>query len=96
MAVQARQHRGRCVHANGIDIYYVEAGEGEPLLLLDNAMVSTNPVWAALPFAYAAFAATLAEHFRVIAPDTRGSGPDQDGDACGESTAPGGKQGHER
>jgi hypothetical protein len=33
-----------CVHANGIDIYYVEAGEGEPLLLLDNAMVSTNPV----------------------------------------------------
>ena len=63
-----------CVHANGIDIYYVEAGEGEPLLLLDNAMVSTNPVWAALPFAYASFAGTLAEHFRVIAPDTRGSG----------------------
>jgi pimeloyl-ACP methyl ester carboxylesterase len=63
-----------CVHANGIDINYVEAGEGEPLLLLDNAMVSTNPVWAALPFAYASFLGTLAEHFRVIAPDTRGSG----------------------
>jgi pimeloyl-ACP methyl ester carboxylesterase len=63
-----------CAHANGIDIYYVEAGEGEPLLLLDNAMVSTNPVWAALPFAYASFLGTLAEHFRVIAPDTRGSG----------------------
>ena len=63
-----------CVHANGIDIYYAEAGEGEPLLLLDNAMVSTNPVWAALPFAYASFLGTLAEHFRVIAPDTRGSG----------------------
>ena len=63
-----------CVHANGTDIYYVEAGEGEPLLLLDNAMVSTNPVWAALPFAYASFLGTLAEHFRVIAPDTRGSG----------------------
>jgi pimeloyl-ACP methyl ester carboxylesterase len=63
-----------CVHANGIDIYYTEAGEGEPLLLLDNAMVSTNPVWAALPFAYASFLGTLAEHFRVIAPDTRGSG----------------------
>jgi len=74
MAVQARQHRGRCVHANGIDIYYVEAGEGEPLLLLDNAMVSTNPVWASVPFAYASFLATLAKHFRVIAPDTRGSG----------------------
>ena len=63
-----------CVHANGIDIYYVEAGEGEPLLLLDNAMVSTNPAWAALPFAYASFLGTLAERFRVIAPDTRGSG----------------------
>jgi pimeloyl-ACP methyl ester carboxylesterase len=63
-----------CVHANGIDIYYVEAGEGEPLLLLDNAMVSTNPAWAAIPFAYASFLGTLAEHFRVIAPDTRGSG----------------------
>ena len=74
MAIQARQHRGRCVHANGIDIHYVEAGEGEPLLLLDNAMVSTNPIWASVPFAYASFMATLAEHFRVIAPDTRGSG----------------------
>jgi len=63
-----------CVHANGTDIYYVEAGEGEPLLLLDNAMVSTNPAWAAIPFAYASFLGTLAEHFRVIAPDTRGSG----------------------
>jgi pimeloyl-ACP methyl ester carboxylesterase len=63
-----------CVHANGTDIYYVEAGEGEPLLLLDNAMVSTNPAWAAIPFAYASFLGTLAEHFRVIAPDTRGAG----------------------
>jgi hypothetical protein len=25
---------GRYVHANGIDIYYVEAGQGEPLVLL--------------------------------------------------------------
>ena len=48
--------------------------EGEPLLLLDNAMVSTDPIWASLPFAYASFMGTLAEHFRVIAPDTRGSG----------------------
>jgi pimeloyl-ACP methyl ester carboxylesterase len=74
MAIQALQHHGRCVHANGIDIYYVEAGQGEPLLLLDNAMVSTNPIWAAVPFAYTSFLGVLAEHFRVIAPDTRGSG----------------------
>jgi pimeloyl-ACP methyl ester carboxylesterase len=74
MAIQARQHQDRCVHANGIDIHFVEAGAGEPLLLLDNAMVSTNPIWASVPFAYASFMGTLAEHFRVIAPDTRGSG----------------------
>jgi pimeloyl-ACP methyl ester carboxylesterase len=74
MAIQALHHRGQRVHANGADIYYVEAGEGEPLLLLDNAMVSTDPIWAAVPFAYASFLGTLAEHFRVIAPDTRGSG----------------------
>jgi pimeloyl-ACP methyl ester carboxylesterase len=74
MATQARQHQGRCAHANGIDIHYAEAGQGEPLLLLNNAMVSTNPIWASLPFAYASFMAMLAQHFRVIAPDTRGSG----------------------
>jgi pimeloyl-ACP methyl ester carboxylesterase len=72
MAIQTRQHR--CVRANGIDIHYVEAGQGEPLLLLDNAMVSTNPIWAPVPVAYACFLGALAEHFRVIAPDTRGSG----------------------
>jgi pimeloyl-ACP methyl ester carboxylesterase len=74
MATQTRQLDGQYVHANGIDIHYVEAGQGEPLLLLDNAMVSTNPIWEALPFAYASFIGRLAEHFRVIAPDTRGSG----------------------
>ena len=81
MAIQARQHRGRCVQANGIDIHYIEAGQGKPLVLLDNAMVSTNPIWAPVPVAYASFLGTLAEHFRVIAPDTRGSG---------ESVHPGG------
>jgi pimeloyl-ACP methyl ester carboxylesterase len=74
MITAGEKHAGRCVQANGIDIYYVEAGQGEPLLLLDNAMVSTNPVWTAMPVAYASFLGTLAEHFRVIAPDTRGSG----------------------
>jgi hypothetical protein len=46
------------------------------LLLLDNAMVSTNPIWEALPFAYASFMGRLAAHFRVIAPDARGSDHD--------------------
>ena len=67
------QH-GNSVHVNGIDIHYTDTGAGEPLLLLDNAMVSTNPVWAALPFAYVGYTNTFAAHFRVIVPDTRGSG----------------------
>ncbi len=74
MTTDTNQHPGRYVHANGIDIHYVEAGQGQPLLLLDNAMVSTNPIWAAVPAAYAGHVATLAAHFRVIVPDTRGSG----------------------
>ena len=74
MAAQTNQRDGRYVHANGIDIHYIEAGTGEPVLLLDNAMVSTDPIWEPLPFAYASFVGTLAKHFRVIAPDTRGSG----------------------
>ncbi|MDP8952216.1 MAG: alpha/beta hydrolase [Actinomycetota bacterium] len=68
------QSEGRYVHANGIDIYYIEAGRGEPLLLLHGGVVSTNSVWAGHPWAYVSHMDTLAEHFRVIAPDTRGHG----------------------
>ena len=67
-------HHGNSVRVNGIDIHYTDTGAGEPLLLLDNAMVSTNPVWAALPFAYVGYTNTFAARFRVIVPDTRGSG----------------------
>src|SRR6188508_1286057 len=62
------------VHANGIDIAYVEAGDGPPLVLLHGALTSTGPRWAGSPVAYVAHIVTLAKHFRVIAPDTRGSG----------------------
>jgi pimeloyl-ACP methyl ester carboxylesterase len=65
---------GRFIRAGGIDIHYIEKGSGVPLLVLDNAMVSSGPVWASLPFAYAGFVDDLAGHFRVILPDTRGSG----------------------
>jgi pimeloyl-ACP methyl ester carboxylesterase len=60
--------------ANGIEIHYEETGEGEPLIVLDNAMVSTDPVWRGHPSAYASHLDAFAAHFRVIAPDTRGSG----------------------
>jgi pimeloyl-ACP methyl ester carboxylesterase len=66
--------QGSSVHANGIDIHCVEAGDGEPLLLLHGGMVSTNPIWAPTPVSYAAYMERLAEQCRVIAPDTRGCG----------------------
>lgn len=64
----------RLVRANGIDIAFVEAGDGPPLVLLHGGFVSTGPAWADSPVAYVRHMAALAKHFRVIAPDTRGSG----------------------
>jgi pimeloyl-ACP methyl ester carboxylesterase len=66
--------QGQRVHANGIDIHYLDQGQGEPLVLLHGGVVSTNPIWAGVPVAYASHMDRLAEHFRVIAPDTRGCG----------------------
>jgi pimeloyl-ACP methyl ester carboxylesterase len=64
----------RWVRANGVDIHYLEQGDGEPLVVLHGGMVSTNPIWTGVPVAYASHMNALAEHFRVIAPDTRGCG----------------------
>jgi pimeloyl-ACP methyl ester carboxylesterase len=72
---------GTYVSANGIDIHYVEAGEGEPLVLLHQGMVSTNPLWADSLVAYPGHMAAFGERFRVIAPDLRG---------CGRTANPGG------
>jgi pimeloyl-ACP methyl ester carboxylesterase len=74
VAEELAQSESHFVRANGIDVHYIEAGEGEPLVLLHGGMVSTNPIWAGVPVAYASHMATLANHFRVIAPDTRGAG----------------------
>jgi pimeloyl-ACP methyl ester carboxylesterase len=68
------ESQGQTVHANGIDIHYLDHGDGEPLVLLHGGVVSTNPIWAGVPVAYASHMNTLADHFRVIAPDTRGCG----------------------
>jgi pimeloyl-ACP methyl ester carboxylesterase len=69
-----KDYRERSVRANGIDIHYIEAGAGEPLLVLNNSMISTHPIWADWHNSYAPFMGLFAEHFRVIAPDCRGSG----------------------
>jgi pimeloyl-ACP methyl ester carboxylesterase len=78
---RAAAFEGRSVQANGLDIHYLDQGEGEPLVLLHGGLVSTNPIWAGMPIAYASHMDALAEQFRVIAPDTRG---------CGRTRHPGG------
>jgi pimeloyl-ACP methyl ester carboxylesterase len=65
---------GNYVHTNGIETYYVEKGDGASLILLYNGMISTSPVWNEWPSSYSAYLDRLAEHFRVIAIDFRGSG----------------------
>ncbi|MGE3590545.1 MAG: alpha/beta fold hydrolase [Ilumatobacteraceae bacterium] len=64
----------RSVRANGIDIAYVDVGDGPPLVLLHGALASTGPAWSGSANAHVDHLEALAEHFRVIAPDTRGSG----------------------
>ena len=68
------QTESRTVHANGINIHYLEAGKGEPLVLLHGGLVSTNPIWTGVPISYASHMPKLSDSFRVIAPDTRGAG----------------------
>lgn len=57
---------GAYVHANGIDILYEEYGSGYPLLLIHCALVNHEHWQTHIPI--------LAQHFRVIAPDSRGHG----------------------
>jgi pimeloyl-ACP methyl ester carboxylesterase len=65
---------GGVIRANGIDIHYVQAGQGVPLILLHGGLVSATPIWAPAPVSYPAHMQTLARRYRVIAPDTRGCG----------------------
>jgi len=74
LGASAVQAEGNQVHANGVDIHYVEAGEGQPLVLLHGGVVSTSLIWEGVPIAYASHMGALANNFRVIAPDTRGGG----------------------
>jgi pimeloyl-ACP methyl ester carboxylesterase len=62
------------VQANGLNIWYVEAGQGIPLLLLHGGIVSNGPIWADSPYGWGNHFGRFTEHFRVIAPDTRGHG----------------------
>jgi pimeloyl-ACP methyl ester carboxylesterase len=54
------------VAANGLNIYYQEFGSGRPLILIHGGTVTSN-MWQP-------FIPSLASHFRVITPDSRGHG----------------------
>ena len=73
-ATPTRAAERKSIRVNGTDIHYVEQGSGEPLILLHGGMVSTSELWTHHPFAYVSHMDTLAEHFHVIAPDTRSAG----------------------
>ncbi len=64
----------RDIEANGLRIHYLEAGAGEPLLLLHGGMASTSAAWAGHEWGWIDHLPTLARHFRVIAPHTRAHG----------------------
>lgn len=74
MASPTTDRGGAFVHANGIDIHYTDQGSGEPLVLLHGGLISTGPIWDGAPVSYNDHMGRLADHFRVIAPDTRAAG----------------------
>lgn len=57
---------GHYIQANGLDIYYEERGQGQPLLLIHGGLL-TGESWQP-------YLAAFAEHYRVITPDSRGHG----------------------
>ena len=58
--------QGQFRQSNGVDIHYVCAGQGEPVLLL-HGFPQTHAMWAKI-------APLLAEKYFVICPDLRGYG----------------------
>ena len=58
--------QGHYVAANGLNMYYEEYGSGEPLILLHGGTITSKMWQPYIPF--------FAQHFRVIAPDSRGHG----------------------
>lgn len=59
--------QGSFVSANGLSVHVVEMGSGQPLILLHGAMGTAHENFAPIM-------PVLADHFRVIAPDSRGHG----------------------
>ena len=58
---------GHFIDVNGLHMYYEDRGEGTPLILLHGGLGTAELGWAELREVFS-------RHFRVIAPDCRGSG----------------------
>jgi pimeloyl-ACP methyl ester carboxylesterase len=58
--------QGQYVQANGLNVYYEEYGNGQPLILLHGG-TETSETWQP-------FLSSLVPHFRVITPDSRAHG----------------------
>ena len=58
--------QGRYIQANGLDMFYKEHGQGQPLLLIHGG-VCTGDTWQP-------YIGAFAEHYRVITPDSRAHG----------------------
>ncbi len=61
---------GRYATVNGAEIYYEIHGEGKPLLLLHGGLASSGSFYRQIP--------ALAEHYQVVAVDSRGHGRSSD------------------
>src|SRR5690349_12583033 len=64
--MMTQSENGHYVQANGLDIYYQEYGQGEPLILIHGGILTAE--------SWGPYIAGLAEHYRVITADTRGHG----------------------
>lgn len=58
--------KGQMLKVNGLEMYYEEVGEGEPLILIHGGTATASSWQGHLP--------EFAKHFRVIMPESRGHG----------------------
>jgi len=64
MTTPEQTQHGHFIHANGLNIFYQEHGQGQPLLLIHGGILSGD--------SWQPYRAGFAQQYRVITPDSRG------------------------